>query len=141
MQLRPLMYVCAAMALAAPGVFAKSTAPKQADDGKPFVQTGMASWYGSEFKGHKTASGERYDPESLTGAHRKLPFNTLVCVTNLRNNRSVIVRINNRGPYIKSRIIDVSRAAARKLDMMHSGVARVRIEKFTPDKGAQKAGG
>ena len=104
--------------------------PQKDEHGKleHLVLTGMASWYGNEFKGHKTSSGERYDPQGLTAAHRSLPFGTLVRVTVLRNQKSVIVRITNRGPFIKHRIIDVSRAAAIKLDMIHSGVARVRIE-------------
>jgi rare lipoprotein A len=104
-------------------------------------QTGVASWYGNEFKGHKTASGGRYDPEQLTAAHRKLPFGTLVKVTNLRNNRSVIVKITNRGPYTRHRIIDLSRGAARKLDMIHSGVTRVLIEAFTPSDSRQNPPG
>ena len=94
----------------------------------PLVQTGFASWYGSDFKGRKTASGEHYDPEEMTAAHRSLPFGTVVRVTNLRNGKSVTVRITNRGPFVRRRIIDVSRAAARQLNMMKSGVTRVRIE-------------
>jgi rare lipoprotein A len=94
----------------------------------PLIQTGLASWYGKEFKGGKTASGERYDPEQMTAAHRTLPFGTIVRVINLRNNKNVTVRITNRGPFVRGRIVDVSRAAARKLDMMKSGVSRVRIE-------------
>jgi rare lipoprotein A len=74
------------------------------------------------------ASGERYDPEDMTAAHRTLPFGTLVRIINLRNNKAVTVRITNRGPFIRSRIIDVSRGAARRLDMMKRGVAKVRIE-------------
>jgi rare lipoprotein A len=102
-----------------------------------FVQTGMASWYGRGLKGGKTASGERFDPEELTAAHRTLPFGTTVRVTNLRNKRSVFVRITNRGPFIRGRIIDVSPAAARELRIVKSGVARVRIEasKPKPDGG------
>jgi len=107
----------------------------------PFTQTGMASWYGNEFKGHKTASGTRYNPEELTAAHRKLPFGTCVRVTNLRNNRSTVVKITNRGPYIHRRIIDVSRKAARELDMMKSGVARVRIVVVPKEEEAQKKPG
>jgi peptidoglycan lytic transglycosylase len=94
----------------------------------PLVQTCLASWYGREFKGGKMASGERYDPEDMTAAHRTLPFGTLVRIINLRNNKAVTVRITNRGPFIRSRIIDVSRGAARRLDMMKRGVAKVRIE-------------
>ena len=94
----------------------------------PLVQTGFASWYGSDFNGRKTASGEHYDPEEMTAAHRTLPFGTFVRVINLRNNKSVIVRITNRGPFVRGRIIDVSRAAARRLNMTKSGVTRVRVE-------------
>jgi rare lipoprotein A len=94
----------------------------------PRVQTGFASWYGSDFKGRKTASGEHYDPEEMTAAHRTLPFGTVVRVINLRNDKSVTVRITNRGPFVRGWIIDVSRAAARQLNMMKSGVIRVRIE-------------
>lgn len=97
-----------------------------------FVQTGMASWYGKGFKGGKTASGERFKPEELTAAHRTLPFGTIVRVTNLRNKRHVAVRITNRGPFIRGRIIDLSPAAARELRIVRSGVARVRIEAEHP---------
>ena len=91
-------------------------------------QTGRASWYGSDFHGGKTANGERYDMESLTCAHRKLPFNTMIRVTNQRNGRDVVVRVNNRGPYSGGRILDMSKAAARQLDFIGSGVATVRME-------------
>jgi rare lipoprotein A len=102
-----------------------------------FVQTGMASWYGKGLKGRKTANGERFDPEELTAAHRTLPFGSIVRITNLRNNRSVSVRITNRGPFIRGRIIDVSPAAARELRMVKSGVTRVRIEVSTPKPAAR----
>jgi peptidoglycan lytic transglycosylase len=102
-----------------------------------FVQTGMASWYGKGLKGRRTASGESFDPEGLTAAHRTLPFGSIVRITNLRNNRSVSVRITNRGPFIRGRIIDVSPAAARELRMVKSGVTRVRIEVSTPKPAAR----
>ena len=92
------------------------------------VQRGKASYYGDSFKGKRTASGEIYNPRKLTAAHRTLPFGTRVRVTNLFNDKSVIVRINDRGPFIKSRIIDLSRAAAEKLDMIDNGVIEVLIE-------------
>lgn len=92
------------------------------------VQTGMASWYGGEHAGSRTASGERFDPGALTAAHRTLPFGTRVRVTNLANDRSVVVRINDRGPFRKTRILDVSRAAATELRMIGSGTAKVRLE-------------
>lgn len=97
---------------------------------KPSIhtQTGMASFYGKIFHGKKTASGEIYHKHKFTAAHRNIPFNTLIKVTNLENNRSVIVRINDRGPFVKRRIIDLSEAAAKKIDMIHKGIAKVRID-------------
>ncbi|MDD1413740.1 septal ring lytic transglycosylase RlpA family protein [Dolichospermum sp. ST_con] len=89
---------------------------------------GMASWYGYDGSGNKTASGERYNPEGLTAAHRSLPLGTKIRVTNTRNGRSVVVRINDRGPYIRGRIIDLSAGAARLLGMIGSGVAPVSLE-------------
>jgi rare lipoprotein A len=82
--------------------------------------SGIASWYGGYWHGRKTANGERYDQNSLTAAHRTLPFNTLVKVTNQRNGRSVVVRINNRGPHIRGRVLDLSVAAAKQI-VSHSG--------------------
>lgn len=90
-------------------------------------RTGEASWYGKRFQGRTTASGERFDRKQYTAAHRKLRFGTCVNVENLSNGRKVNVRINDRGPYAGGRIIDVSEAAARKLDMIDAGVARVRL--------------
>ena len=89
---------------------------------------GVASFYGPGLAGHLTANGERFDPGQLTAAHRTLPFGARVRVTSLENGRSVIVRVNDRGPYAHERIIDVSLAAARVLDMVRKGVARVRLE-------------
>ena len=89
---------------------------------------GLASWYGPGFHGRRTASGKRFDMAALTAAHRSLPFGSRVRVTNLTNGRSVIVRINDRGPYVKPRIIDLSRAAARELDFLEDGITRVRID-------------
>jgi len=90
--------------------------------------TGSASWYGDEFADRPTASGERYDPDKLTGAHRTLPLGSRVRVTNLLNGRSVLVTINDRGPYHHRRDIDLSYGAARALGMIRRGVTRVRIE-------------
>lgn len=89
---------------------------------------GTASWYGGKFHGRKTANGERFDQHALTAAHRTLPFGTKVRVTNERNGRSVVVRINDRGPFAKGRVIDLSRAAAERVGMVGSGTARVRLE-------------
>lgn len=93
-----------------------------------FRQVGMASWYGGKFHGRQTASGERYDKYAMTAAHRTLAFGTWVSVTNLANGHAVVVRINDRGPFAKRRIIDVSRKAAARLGFLAKGVARVRVE-------------
>lgn len=91
-------------------------------------ETGLASWYGPGLHQNRTAGGEIFDMDALTAAHPTLPFDTRVRVTNLKNKRSVIVRINDRGPFINNRIIDVSMEAARKLDILDSGTARVKVE-------------
>ena len=93
-----------------------------------FHQSGLASYYAREFNGRKTASGERYDMHDLTAAHPNLPFDTRVRVTNLSNNQSVVVRVNDRGPYKKGRIIDVSYAAAKKIGLIGNGTAKVKVE-------------
>ncbi len=93
-----------------------------------YSMTGIASWYGRRFMGKKTASGEIFDPEKMTAAHRRLPMGTIVKVTNLKNGRETVVRINDRGPYIPGSIIDLSRAAARQMDMIKRGLAPVRME-------------
>jgi rare lipoprotein A len=95
---------------------------------RPEGQTGKASWYGDAHHGKKTASGERYDMTELTAAHRSLPLGTRVRVTNVDNNRSVVVRINDRGPFVRGRIIDLSRAAARELGPLGAGLFSVRLE-------------
>jgi len=91
------------------------------------VEVGFASYYASRFHGNRTASGVRYDEEGMTAAHRTLPFGTRVRVTNLTNGRSVVVTITDRGPFTPGRIIDVSKGAARKLDFVRAGTARVRV--------------
>ncbi len=98
--------------------------------------SGIASWYGPGFHGRRSASGERYNQNALTAAHRSLPFGTNVQVTNLNNGRSVIVRINDRGPFIRGRVIDLSAAAARVLGVMQTGVAPVRLEILDPSQTA-----
>lgn len=92
------------------------------------VYYGKASWYGKKFHRRQTANGERYNMYEFTAAHRELPFNTKVRVTNLDNGESCVVRINDRGPFIEGRIIDVSLATARKLDFEHKGITDVKIE-------------
>jgi rare lipoprotein A len=91
-------------------------------------EVGLATYYGHEYDGRSTASGVRYDERRLTGAHRTLPFGSRVRVTNLQNDRSVVVTITDRGPFGKGRIIDLSRSAARELGFLQSGTARVRLE-------------
>lgn len=93
-----------------------------------FYQKGDASWYGPGFNGNKTASGETFNMNKLTAAHKKLPFGTLVRVTNLINNKSVVVRINDRGPFTKGRVIDLSKKAAIEIDMINKGVVPVKLE-------------
>ena len=93
-----------------------------------FREEGIASWYGTEFEGHPTASGELFNPAQLTAAHPSLPFGTLLRVTNTQNNRQVTVRVNDRGPFVNTRIIDVSRAAAEALDILATGTAPVVVE-------------
>jgi rare lipoprotein A len=106
-----------------------ATAPLTAmRPGGAFDETGIASYYGREHAGHRTASGSRYDPGRLTAAHRTLPFGTRVRVTNLGNGRSVVVTVTDRGPFRRGRIIDVSARAARALDFVRAGTARVRVE-------------
>ncbi|MFP4681836.1 MAG: septal ring lytic transglycosylase RlpA family protein [Chitinispirillaceae bacterium] len=109
---------------------AKNLSPNKTNKG--IIQTGKASWYGKKFHGRKTANGEIFDMHELTAAHNRLPFNTKVRVTNLDNNLSVIVRINDRGPFSGNRIIDLSYAAAKKLNMVKSGLATVSIEIISP---------
>jgi rare lipoprotein A len=92
------------------------------------AQIGKASWYGGEFHGRRTATGERFDQNRLTAASRTLPLGSRARVTNLDNGRSVEVEITDRGPFARGRILDVSRGAARKLGMVEDGTARVRIE-------------
>ena len=94
---------------------------------------GMASYYGDELAGNRTASGERFDPGQLTAAHRSLPFGSMVRVTNTSNGDSVIVRINDRGPFSHGRVIDVSHAAAREIGMHRSGTARVKLALLNDD--------
>ncbi len=93
-----------------------------------FSEQGMASWYGKDFHGKKTSSGEIYDMHAMTAAHKTLPMGTLVRVTNKENGREAVVRINDRGPFVRGRVIDVSYAAAKRLGLVKSGTARVRIE-------------
>ena len=93
-------------------------------------QEGLASWYGGKFQGRRTASGEIYDKNKFTAAHKTLPFGMLVKVTNMENGKSATVRINDRGPFVEGRIIDLSQAAATEIGMTGKGLVQVRIEPF-----------
>ena len=93
---------------------------------KPII--GLASFYGTKFNGRRTASGEKFNNSALTAAHLSLPFGSLIKVTNMRNGKTVVVRINDRGPNVKGRIIDLSKAAAKKICLGHTGTARVKLE-------------
>ena len=111
--------------------------------GEGFVQEGLASWYGDEFAGRRTSSGEPFDPDLLTGAHRTIPLPSWVEVENLENGRRIVVRVNDRGPFADPdrRIIDLSEAAARELRMIGSGIARVRIRVLvSPERPADGGG-
>jgi rare lipoprotein A len=101
--------------------------PVMASDAFAFNQTGIASYYGTKFHGRKTASGERFNNSAMTAAHRSAAFGALIRVTNLANGRSVVVRVNDRGPWVRGRIVDVSGVAARQLGMTGRGLARVRV--------------
>lgn len=108
-------------------------------DHNGYVEEGTASWYGPDFHGKPTSCGEIYDMNAMTSAHKILPLGVHLRVTNLRNNRSVVVRVNDRGPFVKNRIIDLSYAAANKLDIVASGTAPVRIEAIDDGGGPAAA--
>jgi len=115
-------------ALAAAGcASSKATRPAGAPPAPGTRIVGLASWYGQRHQGHATASGEIYDVNKLTAAHRTFPFGTRLRVTNVENGRSVVVRVNDRGPWVNDRVLDVSQAAAKVLGMVGEGVIRVEI--------------
>jgi rare lipoprotein A len=107
-------------------------AKTRSDNNPGIFQEGVASWYGPGFQGRKTANGERFNTNELTAAHKTLPFNTLVKVTNVSNGQSIIVRINDRGPFTKGRVIDLSKAAKNEIGM--GGLAQVQLELYDPEK-------
>jgi rare lipoprotein A len=121
---RRIAAIAPALALA---LFVSGCASSRPKTGGTTYQRGVASWYGPGFHGRFTASGERYDMDAMTAAHPTLPFGTLVEVRNLENGRRATVRINDRGPFEKRRIIDLSRAAAREIGMLGPGTARVEL--------------
>ena len=125
------LIVAAALAACQPTPPLPPPSPPPAAAGAPrYIEVGMASWYGPGFAKKRTADGERFEPNALTAAHRLLPLNSFARVTNLENGKSVVVRINDRGPYAPGRILDLSSRAARELGMKKDGVARVRIEEM-----------
>src|SRR5215213_962053 len=114
--------------ISAAGMVAIALIMGAAREAPEYVERGEASWYGPGFHGRKTASGERFDQQKLTAAHMELPLGTKAIVTNLENGRSVEVEINDRGPYVPGRAIDLSKAAAREIGMIEAGVAPVLVE-------------
>lgn len=117
---------------------------KPIDDGAPdvsdFKQVGRASWYGGRFVGRRTASGERYNMYAMTAAHKTLPLASYVRVTNTSNNKSVVVKINDRGPYVRGRVIDLSFAAAKLLGLQRAGTAHVQIQGLTLEEARAQRG-
>ena len=124
-------------AASTPAAVAERAAPP-VDDGSAgdSIGGGEASYYGDELAGNPTASGEPFEPEAFTAAHRSLPLGTRIRVTNLRTDESVVVRVNDRGPFSEDRVVDVSKAAAREIGMLKRGTARVRLE-LLPKRGAR----
>lgn len=109
-------------------IFVSSACASNTVEQYSYRELGLASYYAKSLHGRSTASGERYDMHAFTAAHKKLPFGTIVIVTNLKNNKSVKVRINDRGPFVKGWIIDLSTAAAKKAGMLQDGITKVKIE-------------
>ena len=108
--------------------------------GVGYSEEGIASWYGKDFHGKKTANGETYDMYGMTAAHKLLPFNTKLKVTNLSNGKSIVVRVNDRGPFVEQRVIDLTHTGATNLGMMGPGTARVRVESVGAVAGLSQAG-
>jgi rare lipoprotein A len=120
--------MCVVSAFGGSGVSPTKAGAGDAARSSPATETGVASYYGAQYHGRPTASGEIFDMNQLTAAHPSYAFGTRVKVTHSGNNRSVIVRINDRGPFTKGRVIDLSQAAAEELQMVKSGVAQVKLE-------------
>jgi rare lipoprotein A len=99
----------------------------------------LASWYGEEFQGTLTASGEPYDMNGLTAAHPTLPLGSKIILTNLKNHKSLVLRVNDRGPNVAGRLVDVSRAAAKRLGFLGAGITRVRVRPISLSKGASNS--
>lgn len=133
-----LMVICVLTLLSITAVQAKPYFPDTMEqlirhnynDQKLEFQSGSASWYGPRFHGRKTASGERFNMYGMTAAHRYLPLGTKVRVTNMDTGKSIVVKVNDRGPYHGNRILDLSKAAARSLGMIKSGTCKVKLERL-----------
>ena len=131
----PVLALLGALLLAACGTTPDTTGHFAAEGSATtaaasYLTEGEASWYGEAYHGRTTASGEVYDMHALTAAHRSLPFGTRVRVTNLANGRSLVLTINDRGPFVAGRIIDVSRRAAERLGFLEAGLTKVRVERI-----------
>jgi rare lipoprotein A len=130
---RPAHPNAAGQATPSASVPATASAPQPVPHGKPVSsEVGLASWYGPPYANRKAADGSVYDQNAMTAAHRTLPMGSIVRVTNLANDQSVVVRITDRGPFVGDRIIDLSLAAARETGVYRAGVARVRVEAYAP---------
>jgi peptidoglycan lytic transglycosylase len=142
--MRNLVVGCAVAALVALSAKSEARPPANFDrlSRAPLLRTqsGIASWYGEAFQGIATASGELFDMNRLTAAHPTFPLGSRIMVTNLRNHRSVVVRINDRGPLTAGRLIDVSKAAARRLGFVGTGIARVKLRMLSLPGGHRQAG-
>lgn len=139
--MRNFVVGCAVAALVA--LSAKSEARPPAAFGRPpsvRTQSGVASWYGERFQGSTTASGELFDMNRLTAAHPTLPLGSKIILTNLKNHRSVVVRVNDRGPLVAGRLVDVSKAAARRLGFLTAGIAKVRLRTLSLPGSHPQAG-
>ena len=143
--MKRLMVVLCAALIPVSCVFASGSRPQGQSGAMHRVQYGLASWYGQRFQDHLTASGVPFNKYELTAAHNTLPLGVRVRVTNLRNGRSVVVKINDRGPKIRGRIIDLSRAAARRIGFVRRGITPVKItvpkKKIRRDEGRRRNAG
>lgn len=124
----PLIVLAMMLALGTLGCSAAPVRGATDPAGRTHTLSGLASWYGARFQGRRTANGERFDKEALTAAHRTLPFGTVVRVLDPDSRKSVVVRVNDRGPFTQDRVIDLSEAAAQDLDMIEAGVIPVELE-------------
>ena len=137
-----MMLVLASMMLFTGCASKRTTTAKRSSTPRParigWKQQGIASWYGDPYHGRRAANGEIYDMEAFTAAHKTLPFETWVRVKNISNRKSTEVRITDRGPFVDGRIIDLSKAAAREIDLLAPGISRVKLEVIRPPKRAPK---